>query len=107
MISKFFPFRTAQIPCVLAAIVRVKGDVCFTHALHPPRHRRVHLRSSASTLRIKQFAMTGSAFWPRRGRVVGWNDPTLCLACAPKRVCGVFPAHTDASTEIMVHTLTR
>jgi hypothetical protein len=107
MIGKFFPFGISQIPCVLAAIVRVKGDGFAKQRNHPSRHPRVHLSVSASTLRIKQFAMTDSAFWPQRGRVLGWNDPTFCLACAPKRVCGVVPAHTYASTEIMVHTPTR
>src|SRR5579863_3010680 len=73
-----------------------KGDGCLKVSVHRPRHHRVHLANSVRHREKKNLSVTRRAFWPRRGRVLGWNDPTLPVARAPKKFFGVVPAHTRA-----------
>jgi hypothetical protein len=84
------------------ALTRGKGERCLKVSVHhmsesvsspsasPSRSPERFCKSSTE----KKLDLTHRAIWPRRGRVLGWNDPTFLLACAPKRVCGVVPAYT-------------
>jgi len=96
--GNYFPvlaiFYTSQLQHsshISFALTEGKGDGCLKGSVHHPRHHRVHLSNSVRHRANKNLSETHRAFWPRRGRVLGWN-----VACAPKKVFGVVPAHTRA-----------
>jgi hypothetical protein len=71
-----------------------KGEHCAKRPVHPLRPHRVHLTDLVNHSKIKMFAASHCRSWARRGRVVGWNDPTFSSLARPKRFLGSFPAHT-------------
>lgn len=103
--SNFFPLSMSTAMRPVAAFLRVKGDGCLKLSVHPPRHLRIHPSGSITNLEIKDFGMLDLELWPRRGRVLGWNDPAFPCARAPNRVSGVVPAHTYALKASRLHTL--
>jgi hypothetical protein len=56
----------------------------------PSVSHRVHLTDLVNHSKIKMFAASHCRSWARRGRVVGWNDPTFSSLARPKRFAGSF-----------------
>jgi hypothetical protein len=86
VVRRVFRARTA----FPALFLTKKGERCAKRAVHPLRHHRVHLTDSVNHSRMKMFSATHCRFWARRGRVVGWNDPTFSALARPKRFSGSF-----------------
>lgn len=70
------------------------GDGQLECPRHPSRHPWRHPSEFLSGSVFKKLDELSTTFWPRLGRVVGWNDPTFSVASAPKRIFGVVPAQT-------------
>jgi hypothetical protein len=93
----FLPFIERQIvhpPRRFSALFSGKqGDGPFKSLVHPSRHPRGHLiqflcGSVFRKLDERSNSILGAA-WAR----VGLERPHFFVACAPKRVFGVVPAH--------------
>ena len=93
--SKSFSLATSRIAAFYLRSSRLTGERLPKLAVHHVGHTRVHLTDSVSHRGTKQFAATRYSFWARSGRG-GLERPRFFVACAPKKVFGVIPAHTCA-----------
>ncbi len=73
-----------------------QGDGHFKSLGHPSRCPRRHLSEFLSGSVFKKLDELSTAFWARAWARGGLERPHLFLACAPKKVFGVVPAHTGA-----------
>ena len=100
--SKFFSLHTSRIAAFYQGFLRVTGERCATHAVHPIVHLHVHLSASSNSRKKKKLHARAYAFWAAAWARGGLERPHFFSACAPKKFVGVVPAHTRAPKESMM-----
>jgi hypothetical protein len=94
--SNFFSPPTSRSAAFYQGSLRVTGERCATHAVHPVVHPRVHPSNSDNSRKEENLDARRCEFWARSKHRSGLERPHLFAACAPKKVFGVVPAHTCA-----------
>lgn len=94
--SNFFSPPTSRSAAFYQGFLRVTGERCATHAVHPVVHPRVHPSNLDNSRKEKNVDALRREFWARAKHRSGLERPHFFLACAPKKVFRVVPAHTCA-----------
>ncbi len=87
----FFVRSVARATTTFSALfLAKKGERCAKREVHYLDHPRVHLIDSLNHSRTEMFCAAHCRSWARRGRVMGWNDPTFSSLARPKSFSGSF-----------------